>query len=306
MSIHIGVSTRTRGGAVYRRKGKVVRRSIFRRRRTVAALRKMTTRLQSMHPLTAAGGLCAIALLILVQADQTQPTDSVVRPRTMLLHPAAASEGRWRERLQDQAGAAHPAAALARAFAHEKGSERDMLVRELLSGWASRDAGAALNWVSSLEDPAVRRSARATVCLSLAEEDPRNAVVLALAHGADEDDGGGLLECLATQWCEKEPEAALDWALTQPAGEWKNRLVGRASFVLSKSDPVRAAHLVSELEPGSLQDEAVMAVLHQWALKDSSAALEWADAFSEPALRERALAEISNLRHLATSLQEVQ
>ena len=49
-----------------------------------------------------------------------------------------------------------------------------------------------------------------------------------------------------------------------------------------------------------------MAVLHQWALQDSAAALKWAEAFSEPTLRERALAEISNLRNPATSLQEVQ
>ena len=145
---------------------------------------------------------------------------------------------------------------------------------------------------------------RATVCLSLAEEDPRHAVTLALAHGADEDDDSGLLECLTMQWCEKESGAALDWALTQPRGEWQDRLVARASFVLSKSDPVRAGSLVSGLEPGVLQDEAAMAVLHQWALKDPSAALEWAEGFPEPALRERALAEISNLREMAASLQE--
>jgi hypothetical protein len=174
---------------------------------------------------------------------------------------------------------------------------REALVRELLSGWAARDAEAALTWASSLEDPAARRSARSTVCLALAEEDPSQALVLALARGADEDIDGGLLECLTMQWCEKEPGAALEWALAQPPGPWRDRLSARASFVLSKSDPVAAAHLVSGLEPGILQDEAAMAVLHQWALKDSAAALEWADAFSEPAFRERALAEISNLRN---------
>jgi hypothetical protein len=296
MSFHIGVSTRTRGGAVYRRKGKVARSSIFRRSRPVAALRSMKKRLQSRHPLTAAGGLCAIALLILVQRDGPQQTDAGVRAGTMLPRAATASEVGLHERTHPQAQAADPTAALARAFALEKGNDRDALVRELLAGWASRDAGAALNWVSSLEDPAARRSARSTVCLALAEEDPRHAVGLALAHGADADDDRGLLECLTMQWCEKDSEAVLDWALTQPQGEWRNRLVARASFVVSKLDPVRAAHLVSGLEPGILQDEAAMAVLHQWALKDSSAAFEWAEAFAEPALRERALAEISNLR----------
>ncbi len=81
--------------------------------------------------------------------------------------------------------------------------------------------------------------------------------------------------------------------------------MSRASFVLSKSDPAAAAQLVSGLEPGNVQDEAAMAVLHQWALKDSASALQWAEAFPESPLRDRALAEISNLRNLASSLHQV-
>jgi hypothetical protein len=111
---------------------------------------------------------------------------------------------------------------------------------------------------------------------------------------------------LTMQWCEKETADAVDWAREQPPGEWRERLLSRASYVLSKSDPAAAAHLVSGLEPGTVQDEAAMAVLHQWALQDSSAALKWAEGFSQPTLRERALEEISNLRNLTTSLDEVQ
>ena len=292
MTIHNGVSKRTRGGAMPFRK-EDVRSSTFRRSPSFAAFRGIATRLRSMYPLTVAGGLCALALVVALGGA-----------RTVLDRPAGAPEVKSRERPNGPAGAADPAESLARAFALGKSSERDVLVRELLSAWASRDAEAALDWVSSLEDAAARRTARATVCLSLAEEDPRHAVTLALAHGADEDDDSGLLECLTMQWCEKESGAALDWALTQPRGEWQDRLVARASFVLSKSDPVRAGSLVSGLEPGVLQEEAAMAVLHQWALQDPSAALEWAEGFPEPALRERALAEISNLREMAASLQE--
>jgi hypothetical protein len=256
----------------------------------------MSARLSPFYPWMAAGGLSAIALLVF-QSGGSQQIDAGVRAGTTLRRAAAPSAATLHERLNGQAGTADPTAALARAFALEKGSERECLVRDLLSAWAARDAEAALSWISSLEDPSTRRSARSTVCLAVAEKDPRQAVVLALAHGADEDAGGGLLESLTMQWCEKEPAAVLDWALAQPPGEWRGRLSAGASFVLSKSDPVAAANLVSALEPGTLQDEAAMAVLHQWALKDSEAALQWAEEFSEPAFRERALAEISNLRN---------
>lgn len=296
MASHLLAPSKAHRGAVDPRKLPRIRKRTFRSNPATAASRWMVKRIFAVYPFRTSGGLCAIALLILVQHHGSQQPDAGIRARTMLRRAADAPELARHERLNGQAGTVDPRAALAQAFALEKGGERSALERELLSGWALRDAKAALGWVSSLEDPAARCSARSTVCLAVAEKDPRGAIMLALAHGADEDDDGGLLECLAMQWCEKESEAALDWAITQPSGEWRDRLVGGASFVVSKLDPVRAAHLVSELEPGTLQDEAVMAVLHQWALKDSSAALQWAEAFSESALRERALVEISNLR----------
>ena len=255
-----------------------------------------------VHPLMAAGGLCAAAVLVFVWADGSPERDSAKQIEAA--HPCGektlSGQPNSRTRTTD------PVQALARAFTLGDRSERDSLVRDLLSTWAERDAEAALNWISSLEDPAARRSARSTVCLAVAEKDPRRSVELALAHGTDQDDDCGLLECLTMQWCEKECATVVDWAREQPPGEWRDRLLSSASFVLSKSDPAAAAALVSGLEPGTVQDEAAMAVLHQWALQDSSAALRWAEAFSEPTLRERALAEISNLRNLATSLHEAE
>ena len=244
--------------------------------------------------------LCATAVLVFVWAAGSLERDTAKQTA----HPRGGKTLSGHSNAN--ARAADLARALAQAYTLEIKSERESRIRNLLCTWAAQDAEAALSWVSALENPAARRSARSTVCLAVAEKNPRRAVMLALAHGADEDDDGGLLECLTMQWCEKESEAALGWARKQPTGEWRDRLLARASFVFSKSDPAAAAHLVSGLEPGTVQDEAAMAVLHQWALQDSAAALKWAQAFSEPILRERALAEISNLRDLATSLHEVQ
>ncbi len=245
--------------------------------------------------------LCAAAVLVFFWADRSPKHDSA--NQIAAANPSGVKT--LTDKTNDLGGVIDPARSLVQAFRLEIGSERESRIRNLLSAWAAQDAEAALKWVSALENPAARCSARSTVCLAVAEKDPRRAVVLALAHGTDQEDDCGLLECLAMQWCEKESEAVLDWAREQPPGEWRNRLLARASFVLSKSDPAAAARLVSGLEPGSVQEEAAMAVLHQWALQDYSAALRWAEAFSQPTLRERALAEISNLRNLTTSLHEV-
>lgn len=254
-----------------------------------------------VHPLMAAGVLCAAAALVFVWADGSPERDT--KKRTEATHPSGGKTSSARSNINPRTP--DPARALVHAFTLADRSERENLVRDLLSGWAARDAEAALRWTSTVEDSAARRSARSTVCLAVAENAPRRAVVLALAHSTDQDDDCGLLECLAMQWCEKESEVVLNWASEQPPGEWRERLLARASFVISKSDPAAAARLVSGLEPGTVQEEAAMSVLHQWALQDSSAALRWAEAFSQPTLRERALAEISNLRDPATSLHEV-
>jgi hypothetical protein len=249
-----------------------------------------------------AGGLCATAVIVFVWSDKTLERDTANRGDTATRR----SNSRPINRSNDIIQVSDPVRALTHAFTLGDRNERESRIRDLLSAWAIQDAEAALDWVASLEDSAARRSARSTVCFALAEKDPRQAVTLALAHGADEDDDRGLLECLTMQWCEKECKSVVDWASEQPTGEWRERLLASASFVLSKSDPAAAAHIVSGLESGTVQNEAAMAVLHQWALQDSSAALQWAEAFPESMLRERALTEIANLRNLADSLHTVE
>lgn len=282
MDNHLQAPPRTPGGAVdprSPRKGSFVRKPVF-----------------PVYPLIAAGGLCITFLLALSQPEQSPESDTAKSSAARQRPGGAATPVEPGMRAEGHAEAADPAGELAGAFTIANQSERDRRVRDLLSGWDPRDIESALRWVSSLEEPAARRSVRSSVCFALAEEDPRQAVVLALALRADEDEDRGLLECLTMRWCDRDSEAALSWACEQPPGEWRDRLLASASFILSKSDPASAAHLVSGLEPGTVQDEAAMAVLHQWALKDSAAALQWAEAFPASPLRERALAEISNLQ----------
>jgi len=259
-------------------------------RSAVGSLRLPEAARSRLFPLMAAAGLCAVSCLVIFRSDGAREADPAKRAAAAFRSGEASSE-----RSNNHARQTDPAQALRQLSTLEKGNDRDSRIRDLLFKWAAQDAEAALSWASSLEEPGTRRSARSSVCLAVAEKDPHRAVMLALGPGAEDDDGG-LLECLTMQWCEKDPKTVLDWAGGQPPGEWRERLLARVSFVLSKTDPAAAAQLVSGLEPGTVQNEAAMAVLHQWALKDSAAALRWAEGFSEPILRERALAEISNLR----------
>jgi len=250
----------------------------------------------------AAAGVGTASVLVLVKTDAT-PELTTGQANSVLFHTRETPKTRQEERPDNHEQPPDYTLALAKTFTLEKGIERECRVRDLLSRWAARDAEAALNWVAALKDPTARRSTRFIICQAVAQEDPRRAIALALAPQSNEEDDGGLLEYLTMQWCEKESATALDWIHQQPPGVWRDRLLAKASFVLSKSDPAAAAYLVSSLEPGNLQNEAAMAVLHQWALIDYDSALHWAEAFPEPKLRERAFAEISNLRNLSAALE---
>lgn len=181
------------------------------------------------------------------------------------------------------------------------GDARDTFLRQLLIAWAEKDAASALDWSDRIEDGAERRNARSTLCSAIAQTNPRLALELAVQHGAGEDANDGLLENLAMQWAERDPEAVMAWVRSQPIGELHDQLIARAAFILAKSDPHRAARQVAkEIPPGPMQDEAVISVLHQWMMKDPQAAASWAADFPEGDLRSRALNEIvSQRQHMA-------
>jgi hypothetical protein len=138
-----------------------------------------------------------------------------------------------------------------------------------------------------------RDSVAEIACAQVAETDPAQAVALAERYA-----GGctNLLENLVYQWSERNEPAARAYALARPAGDERDRLVSRVALTRSKEDPAEAAKLVIEsVAPGETQNEAVMSVLHQWALLNPTQALAWAQLFPEGTLKTRALKEVENL-----------
>ncbi|MEO7341735.1 MAG: hypothetical protein ABI073_12720 [Luteolibacter sp.] len=56
---------------------------------------------------------------------------------------------------------------------------------------------------------------------------------------------------------------------------------------------------------GRAQTEAVMAVLHQWALRDLTAAGKWVEDFPESDLRTRAVSELNGIRQTRMASEEI-
>ncbi|HEX2855768.1 MAG TPA: hypothetical protein VHO24_21205 [Opitutaceae bacterium] len=169
---------------------------------------------------------------------------------------------------------------------------RSEVMHLVARGWGEKNTAGALAWAGGLKVEYEREAALADAAAGLARENPEQAFQLtARSLGANEPSLA--LESLAHRWAEKDFPAALAWTLASSAGAQREQLLARLAFVESRGDARTAALLVTErMKPGETQNEAVIAVLHQWAPRDLPGALAWVDRFPESVLRERAIAEL--------------
>ena len=139
-------------------------------------------------------------------------------------------------------------------------------------------------------------------CLALAEHDPLAAMEFALKHNLTADDPG-LLTSLLMQWASRDFDAAYEWTKAQEAGAWRDNTLAHLAYLRAQTEPLSAARLViADISAGPARDEAIISVVHQWALRDPEAAGLWAGSLADETLRRRASAEVAGL--LATSAPE--
>ncbi len=190
--------------------------------------------------------------------------------------------------------AQNPAVAGHLALAWETGSLRAELLAQVIRLWTEQDVGGALTWLTSLLDAADRRAAAVVMVNTVAQSDRAGALDLVRYLEVGLDDGSA--ERMAQLWAEEEPQAAVGWVLRQPAGNVRDRLLARIVHVRAQQDPVEAARLVAnEFSAASIRDQATLAVVRQWALRDAFAASEWVGAFPAGPLRESAVAELTSI-----------
>jgi hypothetical protein len=247
-------------------------------------------------------GLVSVGLWLLVRpsgrpdvtgaADTPSDTDTVATIST-ITKPAIPASPVW---IQDDTPASIP---LANTNAESAGAKPaipgpdDLEDFDEIREWARQNAVAALAWLSNAPEGPKRDAVAEMVCAQVAQSDAAQAVALAERFGSVTN---ALLENMVHLWADQDTAAACTYATNKPAGEPRDRLLGRVAFVLSKQSPAEAAKLVADLiSPGELQDEAAISVLHQWVLLDTNAATAWVQLFPDGALRDRAVREVESI-----------
>jgi hypothetical protein len=159
--------------------------------------------------------------------------------------------------------------------------------------WTRDNPALALAWLMNAAAGPQRDAVAEITCAQVAETDPARAAELAERYAGG---NSNLLENLVFQWSDRNEPEARAYALKKPAGEERDRLLARVALSRAKTEPAEAAKfVVAEMSPGETQNEAVMSVLHQWALREPYQALAWVQLFPESDLRSRALTEIENI-----------
>lgn len=170
--------------------------------------------------------------------------------------------------------------------------EKRLALMTRLRDWAAKDLDGALAWCLNLPAGDERNQALQALCFALAQSDPAHAVEMAQTLQQPED----VLENLVQQWAASDVASVLAWANNQPAGDQRDQLMQRVSYVLAQTDPADAAGLVAEqIPPGPAHDEAVMTVVHQWGNQNLPAAAAWVQTFPDGALKARATEELEGL-----------
>jgi hypothetical protein len=187
----------------------------------------------------------------------------------------------------------HAAGRLAESL--EPWAWREEVLHRVARTWAGEDFPAAAKWAVSLRDPQERSTALNDVCIQAADRDPAAAVALADRFRMGED-GDTVMENLLQAWAAKDFTATAAWLEARPEGEARDKGYLRLALARSATNPEEAATLaVQRIAPGPLQDEAVIAVLHQWTLRDPEGAAAWVADFPQSDLRGRAEEELAGL-----------
>jgi hypothetical protein len=140
-----------------------------------------------------------------------------------------------------------PADAAKLAQQMQPGDALTNAMQAVACNWASTDPNAALDWINSVTDPAMRDRLIASAAQSYALTDPALAATwLVTSDNSDQIVNDAALNILRT-WVTKDPAQAADWVSQFPGGSVQASGIQIVSQYWSQKDPDAAAAWIQNL-----------------------------------------------------------
>lgn len=241
-----------------------------------------------------AGGLCCIALALVLAARSPRSPFCDAEPGTPLVPISEAAEVASAVALEGRAG-----------FPPE--SPQDLLLASIEMDAEPDHAGESLDRAAeSVPEPDLPSTLdsltldarpgafelRQLLIRRWAEIDAAAAAAWALRL-PEGPDRRGALEHVAIAWAQADLPAVQAWVQALPPGDSKRAATLALAYEIATSDAPAGLELAAGLDPARDRDDLLVHVLSQWTGTDPAAAAAWAEQAPDPKLRERLVATVA-------------
>ena len=169
-------------------------------------------------------------------------------------------------------------------------NERWGLAGAFFGAWAKSDPDSAFAAAQQIEGRNYQNSAINAVIQSIATEQPREAVRMALEmDGISGQRSSWVLRNIFSNWSREEPEAARQMALELPDGPLKVQALTGALDQMMNNDPLAALQWLDSLPPDGTTYNARKQVFRNLLNKDFDTAKEFIELQSDPLERREIL-----------------
>jgi len=188
-----------------------------------------------------------------------------------------------------------PRAAAEFAQSPEATQWRSDLMMVVAQSWAKLNTDDAQAWASQLQNPPDKPAERETilsyVSFAIADTNPERAVQVLEQCPINKARFEIMIENLAQQFADQgDMQPLSDLISKMPSGPERDGYFARIVNAMARTDVVAAATMVSEdIAPGSIQANAAINVVGQWAWNDKAAARQWVDEFPAGEVHDLAL-----------------
>ena len=173
------------------------------------------------------------------------------------------------------------------------GDAKDDALSMLASSWVGNDPKAAQAWADALSGTERSKVLQALVG-KVQEEDPENApsayqkyAASLSAEDAAKKDNQAVAKNVAATMAKDDPQKAIAWLATLPAGGAREQAVGGIAESWIKFDPASASEWITNLAPGEGRDTASGQLATTIARDDPDRAFIWATSITDAAARRK-------------------
>jgi hypothetical protein len=163
--------------------------------------------------------------------------------------------------------------------------ERDALLEQAASEWATAAPEVTLIWLSELDDDPLKERLIGSIAATLSEGDSIGAAGMALDAITEGKLQQDVVVAVVQRWTQRDPVAAAEWVSQFPEDSLRAAAIANVVKLWSLQGHQAPAQWLGTLPPGPSRDEGLRAYAEQITPTFPSEAARWASAIAAQSMR---------------------